>query len=74
MNTEFKGKRNTCRKYGHKQNRLPDKNKNEEGEGNKKFFDTCNHCSKVGHKSTNRWKHENNKDKTPKNWKEKEDT
>ena len=46
MNTEFKGKCHTCGKYGHKQNKCPEKDKSEEERENKKFMD-----SKVGPKT-----------------------
>ena len=38
MNSKFKGKCRTCRKYGQKQNKCSQKNKSKEEKGNKKFL------------------------------------
>ena len=46
-----------------------DKDDKEEKES-KKFTGTCNHCNKLGHKAADCWKLEENKDKSPKNWKD----
>ena len=73
INTEFKGKCHTCRKYGHKQNKCLEKNKSEEEKGNMIFLSKCIHCGNVGHKATNCWEHGANKDKRLKNWKKKDD-
>ena len=51
INKEFKERCHACGKYGHKQNKCPEKNKSEEEKGNEKFMGKCNHCGKVGHKS-----------------------
>ena len=72
-NTELKGNCHTCGEYGHKQTKCTEKNKIEEARGNKKFSSTCHHCSKMGCKAANSWKHEAYKDKRTNNWKKKSD-
>ena len=61
------------KKHGHKKNRCSEQNKTEEGKRNNIFSSTCNHCSKVEHKSANCLEHEVIKDQRPQNWKKKED-
>ena len=73
LNTEFKGKCHTCGKYGHKQNKCPEKNKVKEEKGYKKFTGNCNHCGILGHKAASCWELEANKDKRIKNWKKKKE-
>ena len=72
-NTEFKGKCQTCGKYGYKQNKCPERKRSKEEKGNKKFMGMCNHWGIVGHKAVSCWTLEANKDKRAKNQKEKEE-
>jgi hypothetical protein len=75
--SNFQSKCYKCGKPGHKAFECQSKGNNnkqnyrgKQGNGQCKFNGTCNNCGRQGHKAVNCWDNPKNKDKRPKNWKQ----
>ena len=73
VSSGFKGTCFLCKKKGHRIADCPEKkNKGNDNTSKSRFQGKCNNCGKQGHKATDCWEKEENKEKRPKNWKNRE--